>query len=235
MKMKPDQDRSHFFKLAIIWLAIFLVGSFWLSVRSVTDPIILTVMPEVPREGEPVMATFKLNNPTEEPIVASYQFYADGVLLREGQASLAPHSSKTYQYAYENPLLMGEQLNFMLRSQSSQGSFEKALATPPYPPQIWSSFVSFASFSTSVMSSMSTMAYYQGSFSDVGLNIGLVTSVVLIVLLIFLELPITHLQGRTVAIVGSLRIRLSTLAWILLIIFLGMVYTKVAMIIAGSI
>ena len=99
-----------------------------------------------------------------------------------------------------------------------------------YPPQIWSSFVSFASFSTSVMSSISTMTYYQATFdSDVGLNIGIIASVALIALLIFLELTQPVIAGRTVATLGSIRIRLSTITWILFTIFLGIVYTKMVM------
>lgn len=229
--MQTAAIRSIHLKLAIIWLAIFLVGCFWLSVKSASDPVILTVLPEASREGEPVMATFKLNNPSGKSLVTSYQFYANGTLLREGTATIAPYSSKTYRHVYENRLPIGERLTFVVATRSEQGNYEKVLSSPPYPPQVWSSFVSFASFSTSVMSSMSTMSYYRGSFSDVGLNIGIVTSIVLIILLIFLE--ITPSGGKMVAALGSLRLRLSTLTGILLIIFLGMVYTRVVMILAG--
>ncbi len=78
------------------------------------------------------------------------------------------------------------------------------------------------------------MVFYEDSFrADVGFNIGIITSIVLIAILIFMELPIASVQGRKVATLGRLRIRLSTLMWILLIIFLGMVYTKVVMVISG--
>lgn len=229
--MERGKDRSAHLRLAIIWLAILLIGSFWLSVRSTSDPVILSVMPQAPKQGEPIIATFKLNNPTATPILARYQFYANGELVREGEAAISPESSKVYQYTYLNPLELGEQANFTVRTQSSLGSYERVLSTPAYPPQIWSSFVSFASFSTSVMSSMSTMVYYQGSFlTDAGLNIGLVTSAVLIALLIFLELPFAGIKGRTAAL-GRLRIRFSLLTWILLIIFIGMIYTRVVLLI----
>ena len=77
----------------------------------------------------------------------------------------------------------------MVKTQSGQGNYERVVSSPPYPPQVWSSFVSFASFSTSLVSSMSTMTYYQTTFgSDIGLNIGLIATAVLIGLLIFLEL-----------------------------------------------
>ena len=149
----------------------------------------------------------------------------------EGAATRAPTSSKTYQYAYANPLRMGEQLNFIVRTQSELGDYEKVVSSQPYPPQVWSSFVSFASFSTSVMSSMSTMTYYRSTFgSDMGLNVGIITSIVLIALLIFLELTQPLLRQKRVAVLGKLRLRFSTVTWILFIIFMGIVYTRVVMI-----
>ena len=228
-----DERKSIQLKITIIWLAILLMTSFWLTVKETSDPVSMTVVPEVPREGEPILATFKLNNPFAEPLDSRYQFYANGELLNEGATTIAPNSSKTYQYVYRNPLKLGEQVNFLVSTQSEPGNYEKALSSPPYPPQVWSSFVSFASFSTSVMSSISTMTYYQSTFGDnMGLNIGIIAAIVLIILLIFLELTQPMLQHKIVATVGRLRFRFSTITWILFIIFIGMVYTRVVMILA---
>ncbi len=222
------------FKLAILWLAILLLGSFWLTVRGTSDMVAMAVIPQAPREGEPIIVTFKLNNPSSEASVTRYQFYTNSELLKEGTTTIAPDASKTYKYAYKNPLQMGEQLNFVVRTQSEHGNYERVASSPPYPPQVWSSFVSFASFSTSVMSSMSTMTYYQSTFgSDIGLNVGIISTIVLIVLLIFLELTQPVVKGKTIAVLGRMRIRFSTVTWILLIIFMGIVYTKVVMILAG--
>lgn len=227
-----DSQRGIKFKIVIIWMAILLMGSFWLTTRVSSEPLSLSVVPEVPREGEPVIATFKLNNPTSQSISMKYQFYANGELMKEGTITIPPpSSSKLYQYAYENPLKLGEQLHFLVKTQSDQGNYEKLVSLPPYPPLVWSSFVSFASFSTSVMSSMSTMTYYQSTFvSSIGLNVGLIATFALISLLIFLELTKPLLQQRSVVTLGRLRIRFNTITWVLLIIFLGMVYTKVVMI-----
>ena len=226
-----DSQRSVKLRIIIIWLAILLMGSFWLTVRTSSEPVSMAVIPEVPREGEPILAIFKLNNPASEPINVKYQFYANGELMKEGATTIPSSSSKLYEYAYTNPLKLGEQLKFVVKTQSERGEYEGLISSPPYPPQVWSSFVSFASFSTSVMSSMSTMTYYQSTFgSDIGLNVGLVASAVLIGLLIFLELTRASLQQKTVASLGRLRLRFSTVTWILFIIFVGMVYTKVVMI-----
>lgn len=218
----------------MLWLAILVLGSFWLTVRETSDPVRLTVTPQAPRLGEPIIATFKLNNPLSHALVVRHQFYANGKFLNEKVTTIAPNSSKTYQYAYKNPLQMGEQLNFVFRTQSELGNHEKVISTPPYPPQVWSSFISFASFSTTVMSSMSSMTYYKSTFiPDMGVNIGIIFSLVLIVLLIFLELTQPVIAEKTVATLGRLRIRFSSVTWILFIIFIAMVYTRVVMILAG--
>jgi len=229
-----DGQRSIKLRIIIIWMAILLIGSFWLTMRTSSEPVNLAAVPEVPREGEPIIAIFKLNNPTSQPVSTKYQFYANGELMKQGTTTLPPGSSKLYKYAYKNPLELGEQLKFMVKTQSEQGNYEKVFSSPPYPPQIWSSFVSFASFSTTVMGSMSTMTYYQSTFGgDMGLNIGLLASAVLLGLLTFLELTRASLQQKTVAALGRLRLRFNTITWILFIIFMGMVYTKVVMILTA--
>jgi len=148
-------------------------------------------------------------------------------------ANITPDSARTYQYAYRNPLPLGEQVNFVVKTESARGSCEKIISLPAYPPQIWSSFVSFASFSTSMISFMSSMVYYENSFgSGMGFNVGLLCVIVLVGLLIFLELTQPLLREKTIAVVGRLRLRFSTLSGILFIIFIAVVYTKVVMIIA---
>ena len=220
------------FKLVFVWLAIFLLTSFWLTMQGTSQPVSMVVAPEAPRMGEPVIATFRLNNPSSQPLFTRYQFYANGELLKEGATTIARDSNKTYQYAYRNPLRMGEQINFLIKTQSEKGNYEESISSPPYPPQIWSSFVSFASFSTSVLSSMSTMTYYQTTFGEnVVLNTGFAFSVILILLLIFLELSQTVNPERT-AVIARLRLRYSTVTWILFTIFLGILYTKIIMMIA---
>jgi len=229
--MEQKQNRSIMFKLVILWLGILLLSSFWLSIRATSDPVSMAVLPDAPREEEPITATIKLNNPSSEPIVIRYQFYVNGEFLREGVTNILPGSDKIYQFTYENPLTMGEQLNFVVKTESELGDYEKVHSSPPYPPQIWTSFVSFGSFSTWLISSMNSSAYYQSTFgSEVEFNIGIITIVVLIALLIFLELTQPPIRGKIVAFLSRLRIRLSTVTWLLLIIFMGMVYTKVVMI-----
>jgi len=56
-------------------------------------------------------------------------------------------------------------------------------------------------------------------------------SIVLIGLLIYLELTEPSLSEKTFRFIGNLRIRFSKLSTILFVIFLGMVFTQVALII----
>lgn len=236
-------QRASYFKTIFVWLAIVLLGSFYLSIRDTYDPVNITAMPQVPRCGEPILVTFQLNNPGLETLVTKYQFYADGVLLKEGEASISPLSSKTYQYAYNSPVELGQRVSFAVKTQSGGGSYQKVVSTPPFPPQVASSFISFASFSTTVMSSMATVAFYQSNYSaNSGFNVGVTMSVCLILLLIFLELAGAAIEERSgpsgmaggVVTLQRFRIRFSTLTGILFIIFMGIVYTKVIMILSTT-
>jgi acyl dehydratase len=233
---------SSVFKLVVALLGIVLVGTFWLTARQMQKPVSLTVMPEAPRLGEPVLASYTLNNPGLGNLVTSYQFYVDGSLLRDGLTTIPPLSSKTYQYSFASPVKLGDKINFDVVASSALGKYEQSASLPPFPPQIASSFISFASFSTTVMSSMATTAYYSGNFtSTLGMNTGLVISVSLIILLICLELAGASLQylanasyplsGRML-LLQKFRYRFSTLSWVLLIIFIGIIYTKIVMIIS---
>ncbi|MBI2831432.1 MAG: hypothetical protein HYX79_04155 [Chloroflexi bacterium] len=226
-------------KLGILWMVIFLLFSFQLTLNNAADPVSLVIVSQAPREGEAVTAVFKLNNPASQSLVTAYQFYANGDLVDETTTTIAPESNKTYQYTYKNALKMGEQVNFFIKTQSEHGNYEKHASAPAYPPQVWSSFVSFATFSTtvfsslSVMGSISSMGFYQGAFGSGNLlNIGVIAAVVLLSLLIFLEMSRNVVLGKPVATLGRLRLKFSTVTWILLIIFLGMVYTRILLLIA---
>jgi len=124
------------FKIAIVWLAILLLGSFWMSAKSDPGPVTLAVIPQVPREGEPVIVIFQLNNPNSGDIVTRYQFYSGDKLLKEGVTAIPPGFSKTYKYTFKSVVPLGGQLNFVVRTKSEWGSYQQLLSTPPLPPQV---------------------------------------------------------------------------------------------------
>ncbi len=238
--MAESRERQLKFKLAIIWLVIVLLGTFYLTTLSSHDLASLAVVPVVPKPGQPVIVTFKLNNPAAAPATNGYQLYMDGKLLNSGVAVISPGSSKQYEYIYPSNLPVGTNVSFMLKVHGSNGDYERMVTTPPFQPQLCSSFVSFAAFSTTMMTSMASAAYYQNSFQQsTTLNVGLVCSLVLICLLIFLELSQAasseQSSGGTLARkLQRLAFDVSPLTWILLVIFMAMVYTKVIMILMGS-
>jgi hypothetical protein len=195
-------------------------------------PVSITAMPEVPQEGQPILVTFDLNNPSLEEHQVKYEFYANGKLLLEGTDLLSPLSTKKYSYIYPEAPQLGKKTTFLVKTDSEEGQYDNSIDTPPVSPQILSSFVSFATFSTSLMdssTSVTSQQFYRGSFEDNNkLNVGLILSIVLILLLIYLELT-EHLKNKTFTTIGGLRIRFSRLSAILFVIFIGMVITKVAM------
>lgn len=231
--VQASQHKGLMLKVAITWLCIFLLLGFFIAIRSSADPVTMSVIPEVPKTGEPIVATFNIKNLSDAPSTTSYQLYVNGKLIESGNATVAPQDSSEYQYAYANTLERGEQVNFVLKTSSDSGSFDKIVSLPAYPSQLMSSFVSFAAFSTSVMSSMVSMEYFDDAFGTTsGLNMGIIVSVVLIALLIFLELTQAVADGRKITVIGSYRAGFKNMSTILFIIFIGMVFTKVVMILA---
>ena len=230
---KASQQKGLILKITIAWLGIFLLLGFLIATRSAANPITMSIIPEVPKAGEPIVATFNISNPSDEPSTTSYQLYVNGRLMESGSATIAPHASSKYQYAYANTLERGEQVIFLLKTSSDSGSFDRMVSLPKYPPQLMSSFVSFAAFSTSVMSSMISMEYFTNTFGTTAtINTGIIVCIILIALLIFLELTQAIITGRRIGIIGSYRAGFTTMSTILFIIFIGMVFTKVVMIIA---
>ena len=230
---EASQHKGLMLKVVIVWLCTFALFGFLIASRSAVNPVTMSIIPEVPKTGQPIVATFNINNPSDEPSTTSYQLYVNGRLVESGRTTIAPQASSKYQYAYKNMLERGEQVNFVLKTISDSGSFDKIVSLPAYPSQLMSSFVSFAAFSTSVMTSMISMEYFTGTFGiTTGINTGLIVAAVLLALLIFAELTQAVITGQKVTILGSYRAGFSTMSTILFIIFIGMVFTKVVMIMA---
>ncbi len=226
MNSVNSYHQSHL-AILIVWLVILGLASFAFAMHAAADLVTLSVMPEVPRKAEPIAVTFNLNNPAPISLPVSYDFYINNKKVKSGSALVAPLSTKKYTYIYLNDLELGNQASFSVRAATAGDTFEKVVSIPAYTPQVWSSFVSFASFSTSIMGSMSSMVYYQDSFlQNPGVQVGIVFAVVLLALLVFREITAAVRQHALV----SLRFKFATVAAILLIIFVGMIFTRIVMI-----
>ncbi|MEM2594280.1 MAG: hypothetical protein QXV96_05150, partial [Candidatus Bathyarchaeia archaeon] len=104
---------------------------------------------------------------------------------------------------------------------------------PPFPPEAFTSFISFASFSSTLMGYITTLSYYTTTITpSEGINAGLILSLTLISLLIFIELT-DPAYGRIGDRIKHLRRNFTREAIILLSIFLAMVATKIVFIIYG--
>lgn len=232
--MEQRQQALLKFKLFVIWSAIVLCGGFLFALQSNSSCATLSVLPEAPREGEPVIVNYILKNPLPFSSPINYEFYINGQCVQGGSLMMEPLSSVKYKISNLKAPELGKQVNFLLKTKTTWGEHEKRVSLPCYPPQIYSSFTSFASFSTSVMSFMTSAPYYENTFgTNQGLNVGLICSLVLIALLIFLELSEPIVRDTGIHSLISLRLRFSMVTWILLTIFIGMVFTKVVMILTN--
>ncbi len=131
-----------------------------------------------------------------------------------GASTIAPYSSKKYQYVYKSPQKLEEQVNFVVRAETDGRLCEKTVSHSAHTPQMVSSFVSIASLSisTSSVGIMASSTDYESSFvSGEGMNAGIVISLFLIMLLIFFELSEPLMAERIHVVLGGLRVRFSTL------------------------
>ena len=225
-----DKQKTH--KLLLLASIIVVLTAFTLSLQANSGQLSMSILPEAPSEGDPLLVSFSLQNPGLSELPTDYQLFVNGKLAMEGNTVLPPDSNKKYEYVYKNPAQIGEQIVFVARSSAGGEEFEEVISYPAYPPVVWSSFVSFTSYSTNVMSYMTTMAYFEESFTDKAtINVGGIFSIVLIILLMYLELTKPHLFKKTMTMVNDLRLRFGRLVGVLFIIFVGMVLAQIAVIV----
>lgn len=231
---RVSQGKGLILRIGIVWLAVFLLAGFLAAMISNASPVTLSIIPEVPKTGEPIVATFNVSNPSDKLSTTDYELFINGRLAESGSLTIAPQDSSKHQYAYSNDLERGEQVTFTLKTSSASGDYLKTVAVPAYPPQLMSSFVSFAAFSTSVMSAMISMEYFNNTFgTSSGINLGVIIAFILSALLIFLELSQVKTKDIGITILGRYRLSLGDMTGVLLVIFLGMVFTRVIMILAA--
>jgi len=117
--VKTRAAKGMIIKIGIVWLCIFLLSGFIIASRSAGNSITLSVVPVVPKTGEPIMAAIYIPNPSDEILTTHYELYIDGMHVESGTTTVAPQSSAKFQYVYKNTLERGEQVNFVLNSTSN--------------------------------------------------------------------------------------------------------------------
>ena len=224
--------------LCTLLLGFVMVGSEVLSVR---------FFPTVVKEGEPVVIMVSLNNFGLQPQGYRVSLYVDGVRVLLAEVPVEPISAHLYTYTVASPgagaalRVYAEALNV-----GSGERYVEYLNVPQHPPELLMSFSAFSSFATSLSStsssstSLATLTYYLNTMGlsaesgsvESALNAGIVISVTLISLLLFLEFT-DHAYGGVGRRILALRGRYGVLAASLLLIFAGIILTKVVMIIVG--
>jgi hypothetical protein len=228
-----SKQKASVVKIAIVWLLIFTLASFLVSATSLTNSITLSVMPEAPRQGEPVVASFTIANPTDRPLTTHYELYVNDAVVERGTTALDPRTSTQYQYVHRYAMEHGRQVRLLLSTSSNIGDVDRLVSLPAYPTHLMSSFVSFAAFSKSVMGSLVSMEYFSNAFGTGSeVNTGLILTAVLIALLIFLEISQAVVPSGRLAVISSYRAGFVTMSTVLFIILVGIVFTRIVIIVA---
>jgi len=205
------------------------------------------------RESEPFVVTALVRNAAHEPRTYSINIFVDGLKVLESTSKLEGASLLSFTYTSGWPKLgSATRIYIEVLDVESGAVYSDSVLVPSSPPEVWMSFAAFSSFATSLLSSSSsssssamsstfTIVYYlnvMGLSSALGqsalpfFNVGLVMTLTLVLLLVFVEVTDPS-YGKLAAWVTRLRRRYGLLATGLLLIFLGMVLTRVVMIIAG--
>ncbi|MEM2815896.1 MAG: hypothetical protein QW056_04815 [Candidatus Bathyarchaeia archaeon] len=227
---------------AALFLAVLLAGS--LSMQS--EVLTVRFFPTVTKENEPLVITATLNNVRLRPQKYLLGLYVDGEQVATTEALLEPAATQSFTYTRASPKT-GEALRIYVEAVNldTGEKYREYLNIPQSPPELWISFSAFSSFATSLTSttsttSLATITYYlntmgmaaQETSGQPAINTGIIVSIVLILLLVFIELT-DPAYGKIGRKLSALRDRYGTLSASLLLIFAGIVLTKVVMIIAA--
>lgn len=201
--------------------------------------VTINCFPVFPSNGEPISVMVTLHNQGSEPQNFTLSVYSNGVKTADCKTEVKAGSQDKFRIITVAPgdlLGSAQRIHVEAVNVETGVKHEASAMIPPYQPEIFSSFVSFASFSSTVMTYMQSMSYFTSVMtpmtSESSLNAGVVVSLSLIGLLIFLELgdPAYGKVGRRLL---ELRKRYAKETIILSSIFFSMVLTKVIMILYG--
>jgi len=237
-------DKKPALCFAALFLAIFLFN----SLKMQSDTLTLRYFPTVIKDKEPLVIAVDLKN--DESVSRNYavRIFIDGSLVSSTEAEIDAFAVQRFTYTRAAPEA-GKALRIYVEAVNLENGEKHSdfLLVPQSPPEVWVSFSAFSSFATSLTSTSTstslmsnTITYYLNvmgmSTQDTGIqptiNNGLIISIVLIALLVFMELT-DPAYGNIRKKILSLRQRYGTLSASLLLIFFGIVLTKVVMIIAG--
>ena len=235
--------------LALAYVFLFLVIILFNSFDQTSDVLNLSHFPSIPRENEPFTIRAMIKNTAVEPRKYSLTMYIDGDAVMASESTFDPLSTQSSTLTLESPPL-GSALRIYAEAIDLEtgDKYTQSLLMPQSPPEAWMSFASFSSLtslllsssssSSSSMSSSFTISYYKNTIglseSTVrwSINIGLIASITLVALLVFIELTNPGFSDLGPRLKG-LRARYSLLTANLLLVFIGLVLTRIVIIIAA--
>ncbi|MBC7129990.1 hypothetical protein H5T51_02065 [Candidatus Bathyarchaeota archaeon] len=224
--------------------AAFLAILLFSSIEIQSEPLVVRYLPTVTKEGEPFTLMIILNNPNHNPQRYLINLYVNGEQLSSAEARLDPETTRYFTYTRASPKI-GEAIRIYAEAINLETGEKHTshLNIPQNPPELWMSFLAFSSFTTTLTSTstttLTTLTYYlntmgitQEANAQQPINPGIAVSITLILLLIFIELT-DPAYGKIERRILALRERYGTLSASLLLIFTGIVLTKVVTIIAS--
>ena len=242
--------------IAPLFVALFLSLLFLNSWTQIDQTLNLPYFPSFTKEGEPFVVRAQVRNAAEEPRRIRVTLFVDGSEAMLSESLLEPLTTQSSTLTLPAPEL-GTAVRFYAEAVDLEtgARFTEALMVPQSPPEAWMSFASFSSLTTMLLSSSSssslmsssssssmsssfTISYYQSTIGLArapikwGINVGLTVSIILLALLVFIELTNPGFSTLGKRLTG-LRARYSLLTANLLLIFVGLVITRIVMIIAG--
>ncbi|MEM4521496.1 MAG: hypothetical protein QXF23_07225 [Candidatus Bathyarchaeia archaeon] len=232
-------------RITLAFIAIFLSVLLLNSISMQSNTLTVRFFPTVIKEDEPVVITITLNNIYLQPQKFHLRLYVNSEQVAAISAQLEPRGTQLITYTCPPPKI-GQALRIYVEAINlDNGEMHgEYLNIPQAPPELLMGFSAFSSFASSLTSttsttSMATITYYlntmglttQEATVQPAINTGVILSITLILLLIFIELtdPAYGKMGRRIS---ALRGRYAALSTTLLLIFSGIVLTKIVMIIA---
>jgi len=235
--------------IALAYVVLFLVIILFNSIDQTSDVLNLSHFPSTPKENEPFIIRANIKNTADETRKYSLTMYVDGDAVLTSESTFDALSTQTSTLTIASPPLGSAVRVYAEAVDLETGEiYKQALLMPQSPPEAWMSFASFSSLTTMLLSSSSsssssmsssfTISYYKNAIglseSTIrwSINIGLIASLTLVALLVFIELT-NPAFGNLGQKMKGLRERYSLLTANLLIVFLGLVLTRVVIIMSG--
>lgn len=232
-------------RITLAFIALFLSVLLLNSISMQSNILTVRFFPTVTKEGEPLVITITLNNIQSKSQKFRLNLYVNNEQVASINTQLEPADTQILTYTCPSPKI-GQVLRIYVEAINLETGekHREYLNIPQVPPELLMGFSAFSSFASSLTSttsttSIATITYYLNTMGlaaqdtpiQPAINTGIIISITLIFLLIFIELT-DPAYGKIGQKIAALRGRYTILSTALLLIFSGIVLTKVVMIIA---